>query len=82
MARFSDIRRHSDGSIDFDFYRRRARRERQLARQAAVSAALSALRHATGDFIRAAARSIGALSRPRNGRHQDEPAPARVRKAG
>jgi hypothetical protein len=28
-----DIRRHGDGSIDFDFYRRRAVRRRRLARR-------------------------------------------------
>ena len=28
-----DIRRHGDGSIDFDFYRRRATRRRRLARR-------------------------------------------------
>jgi hypothetical protein len=27
-----DIRRHPDGGIDFDFYRRQARRRRQAAR--------------------------------------------------
>jgi hypothetical protein len=28
-----DIRRHGDGSIDYDFYRRRAKRERRIARR-------------------------------------------------
>jgi hypothetical protein len=28
-----DIRRHPDGGIDFDFYRRQARRRRQAARR-------------------------------------------------
>jgi hypothetical protein len=32
MTRFPDVRRHPDGSIDFDFYRRRASRGRQRAR--------------------------------------------------
>jgi hypothetical protein len=31
-----DIRRHGDGSIDFDFYRRRAMRQRRLARRLIV----------------------------------------------
>ena len=31
-----DIRYHSDGSIDFDFYRRRAARQRGVARRAFV----------------------------------------------
>ena len=28
-----DIRRHGDGSIDYDFYRRRAKRQRGIARR-------------------------------------------------
>jgi hypothetical protein len=36
MARPLDIRRHPDGSIDFDFYRRRATRQRQFARRAVL----------------------------------------------
>jgi hypothetical protein len=33
MTQFPDVRRHLDGSIDFDFYKRRASRGRQRARQ-------------------------------------------------
>jgi hypothetical protein len=33
MTQFPDVRRHPDGSIDLDFYRRRASRKRQRARQ-------------------------------------------------
>lgn len=33
MIPFPDVRRHPDGSIDFDFYKRRASRGRQRARQ-------------------------------------------------
>ena len=33
MTQLLDVRRHPDGSIDFDFYRRRASRRRQRARQ-------------------------------------------------
>ncbi len=33
MIQSLDIRRHPDGSIDFDFYRRRATRQRRLARR-------------------------------------------------
>ena len=28
-----DVRRHADGSIDFDFYRRRAARQRRLSQR-------------------------------------------------
>lgn len=37
-----DIRRHGDGSIDFDFYRRRAVRRRRLARRMIVQRHLAA----------------------------------------
>jgi len=33
MTQVPDVRRHPDGSIDFDFYRRRASRRRQHARR-------------------------------------------------
>ena len=33
MIQSQDIRRHPDGSIDFDFYRRRATRSRRLVRR-------------------------------------------------
>ena len=33
MTQFPNVRRHPDGSIDFDFYRRRASRKRRRARQ-------------------------------------------------
>ncbi len=49
-----DVRRHSDGSIDFDFYRRRAVRQRRLTRRLAV-------RHYVGvarDVMRATASAI------------------------
>jgi hypothetical protein len=37
-----DIRRDSDGSIDFDFYRRRAKRRRRLARRMLLGRCLAA----------------------------------------
>jgi len=33
MMNSLDVRRHPDGSIDFDFYRQRAVRQRRLARR-------------------------------------------------
>jgi hypothetical protein len=33
MTQLPDVRRHPDGSIDFDFYGRRASRRRQRARR-------------------------------------------------
>jgi hypothetical protein len=39
-----DVRRHADGSIDFDFYRRRAMRRRRLARRTFVKQGLAAAR--------------------------------------
>jgi hypothetical protein len=32
-----DIRRHADGSLDFDFYRRRAKRRRRLVKRMLVA---------------------------------------------
>ena len=60
MIQSLDIRRHPDGSIDFDFYRRRATRRRRLARRAvfrhyllvigqAVRATISAIRRSMVD---------------------------------
>jgi hypothetical protein len=37
-----DVRRHADGSIDFDFYRRRAMRRQRLARRTFVRRCLAA----------------------------------------
>lgn len=37
-----DVRRHADGSIDFDFYRRRAMRRWRLARRMFVKHGLAA----------------------------------------
>jgi hypothetical protein len=39
-----DVRRHADGSIDLDFYRRRAMRRRRLARRTFVKHGLAAAR--------------------------------------
>jgi len=36
-----NTRRHSDGSIDFDFYRRQAARRRRAARRSVVKACLA-----------------------------------------
>jgi hypothetical protein len=33
VTQWLDIRRHADGAIDFDFYRRQAKRRRRLTRQ-------------------------------------------------
>jgi hypothetical protein len=42
MQTSSEIRRLFDGSIDFDFYRRRAARQRRYAREAAIRRCLAA----------------------------------------
>ena len=63
-----DIRRHNDGSIDLDFYRRRATRRRQLARRLVFKHNLSR----GGQMINAGASAIAnlmmILSRRRSGR--------------
>jgi hypothetical protein len=42
-----DVRRHFDGSIDFDFYRRRAARRRRLALRLAFKKRLAAIERVT-----------------------------------
>jgi len=49
------IRRHSDGSIDFDFYRRRAMRRRRLARRVFVRHCLTTVRHTVAATVSAIA---------------------------
>ncbi len=56
-----DIRRHNDGSIDFDFYRRRAWRRRRLARRIIVKRCLTAIGQAAKLSLSAMARVYGAL---------------------
>jgi hypothetical protein len=43
MIRSLDCRRHFDGSIDFDFYRRRAARRRRLVLRLAFKNGLAAI---------------------------------------
>ncbi len=47
-------RRHTDGSLDIGFYRRRARRARQLARGRMLQAVLRFARGGTGSGERTA----------------------------
>jgi hypothetical protein len=55
VIRCADIRRHSDGSIDMDFYRRRAMRGRRRTRRLVFKRSLSAIVQA----IRAVVAAIG-----------------------
>jgi hypothetical protein len=43
MIKSLDVRRHPDGSIDFDFYRRRAIRRRRLALRLVLKNRLAAI---------------------------------------
>jgi hypothetical protein len=52
-----DVRRHSDGSLDFDFYRRRAARRRHLAQRLVF-------RHCVTLCVRAATACIQVITRP------------------
>jgi hypothetical protein len=57
MTQVPDVRRHSDGSIDIDFYRRRASRIRQRARQLAFARCLRTIGRA-GEAALAAIRKF------------------------
>jgi hypothetical protein len=43
MNKSLDVRRHPDGSIDFDFYRRRATRRRRLVLRLVLKSRLAAI---------------------------------------
>ncbi len=60
MTQFPDVRRHPDGSIDFDFYRRRASRGRQRARQLVFARCLRTIGGA-GEAALAAIRKLKPL---------------------
>jgi len=57
MTQLPDVRRHPDGSIDFDFYRRRASRRRQRARQLVFARCLRTI-GGVGDAALAAIRKL------------------------
>jgi hypothetical protein len=52
-----DIHRHSDGSIDFDFYRRRATRERRRTKQMLINHYLTAVRLTVKSSVLATAKA-------------------------
>ena len=58
MIQCLDIRRHPDGSIDIDFYRRRASRHRQLARRLVFRHCLFAIGQAARGVISAIESSM------------------------
>jgi hypothetical protein len=60
-----DTRRHNDGSIDFDFYRRRAARRRRLAKRLVVKHCLTAIGRAAKASVSAMARLTTLLSAQR-----------------
>ena len=62
-----DIRRHNDGSIDFDFYRRCEARRRRLAKRMVVKHCLTAIGQAAKASISAMARPVKLLSGQRGG---------------
>ena len=52
-----DIRRHGDGSIDYDFYRRRAKRRRRVTKRMIV-------KHCLAAGGRLASASVSAIASP------------------
>jgi hypothetical protein len=68
MTQPLNIRRHSDGCIDFDFYRRRATRRRRFARRLVIGRGLS--------FVRQVAKAIvSAIASPMIGRLREHGGP-------
>jgi hypothetical protein len=57
-----DVRRHSDGSIDFDFYRRRAARQHRLARRLIIGRSIALVARSVRTSVAAAARLVAAFS--------------------
>jgi hypothetical protein len=57
MTQFPDVRRHPDGSIDLDFYRRRASRKRRRARQLVFARCLRTIEGA-GEAVLTAIRKL------------------------
>jgi hypothetical protein len=57
MTQVPNVRRHPDGSIDFDFYKRRASRRRQRARQLVFTRCLRTMGRA-GEAALAAIRKL------------------------
>jgi hypothetical protein len=57
-----DVRRHLDGSIDFDFYRRRAARRHRLARRLIIGRYVALVTRSVRTGVAAAARLIAAMS--------------------
>jgi hypothetical protein len=69
MIQSLHTRRHSDGSIDFDFYRRRATRRRRLVRRLVFRHYLFAIRQAVRAIIPAIENSmVHHPQTPRNSR--------------
>lgn len=64
--RHFDFHRHSDGSIDFDFYRRQANRRRRLARALAFRRCLILARQGLRAIILAFERSMIGGSKQHN----------------
>jgi hypothetical protein len=59
MDQSADIRRNPDGSIDFDFYRRRAARARRLAQRLWVKRHIAAGVELMASIAAAIAASLG-----------------------
>ncbi len=75
MIQSLDIRRHPDGSTDFDFYRRRATRWRRLARRAVIRHYLRVIARPVRDII------ISAIQRSSVDRSQDQADACRTKRA-
>jgi hypothetical protein len=52
-----DMRRHADGSIDFDFYRRRAARQRRLSQRVLMLLWVTYLSNMANAFLAFATRT-------------------------
>ena len=60
-----DVRYHADGSIDFDFYRRRAARQRRIARHAFLRRSIRLICAMPGVIRAALGQGFGAWRGPR-----------------
>ncbi len=63
MTPWPDVRRHSDGSIDFDFYRRQATVRRRLARQRVFQRCLALICQAPKAILVALERAVRGVSK-------------------
>lgn len=64
MGYSADVRRNPDGSIDFNYYRRRAARERRIAQRNWFKRSISAVMRLLAAFAAAPERALGNSAKP------------------